>query len=495
MGREVIQGSLTTRVRISPLILLVARSGVGKSSFLTCRLIPNLGETSAIRYRNEWGGAAPDMLIDQELEAIQRASNGLPEKPLLVLDQFEDVFKLPNPREALWDKLAELVNVPDSPASILISMREEWLGAWEESADYLPGGLNTLVRLAPLTAEELTRAILRPPQIEGTVSVEAELVTELLQDLRRPTAFGLGESYVEPGLLQLVCHRLWNEASATRERRMTLELYNKLGRADRISRDFVWNELGHAGASGSHFTTFDRVLWVGMTRHLVVAQGIKAITDPTAMAKKMRMEDLGFAGPAITHARLPKDNRAYLTQMPERRGEPPEALVTWISDVVEKGVQVGFLKQQHGLPSAEGGTAEVPKLKNLFEISHDALSEMFQQFSVEFESWVRERWAKLVGALFGGLVVLPVVIYLVAVYGFLEALGIFFAFLIGGALYIVLVWLMIVVAEFFFRVLGYPIIRRLAQGVVPLPSTDRKPPSALREKITRAARRLGFLPR
>src|SRR5262249_18428058 len=161
--------------------------------FLICRLIPRLGETSAIRYHNEWGSAAPDVLIDQELESLQEAANTFQEKPVLVLDQFEDIFKLPNPREPLWDKLAELINVPDSPVSILISMREEWLGAWGESVDYLPTAFSSVVRLAPLSDRELASAILTPPQIEGTVTVQPTLVSELLKDLTRPTAFGLGE--------------------------------------------------------------------------------------------------------------------------------------------------------------------------------------------------------------------------------------------------------------------------------------------------------------
>src|SRR5450631_1505478 len=92
MGREVVQGSVTTRVRISPLTLLVARSGVGKSSFLTCRLIPKLQENSAIRYVNEWGSAAPEVLINHAIETIENERNGHREKPLLILDQFEDVF-------------------------------------------------------------------------------------------------------------------------------------------------------------------------------------------------------------------------------------------------------------------------------------------------------------------------------------------------------------------------------------------------------------------
>lgn len=495
MGREVVQGSVTTRVRISPLTLLVARSGVGKSSFLTCRLIPKLMEGSAIRYLNEWGGAAPEALIGRALESIDQDGDAKPERPLVVLDQFEDVFKLPHPRESLWDKLADVVNIDDPPANILISMREEWLGAWGESADYLPATLGTVVRLAPLDAKELTRAIMRPPEIEGTVAVDPVLASELIRDLRRPTAFGLGDGYVEPGLLQLVCHRLWAEASQAPDRTMTVALYDRLGRADRITRAFVWTELGHAGSEESRFTSFDRVLWSGMTRHLVVAQGIKAITDSAALARKIRMEDMGFAGSAVAQARLPKPDREFLRQMPERRGDPPEALVAWISEVVEKGVQAGFLKQQRGLPGVRPDLQRQSNLKNLFEISHDSLSDLFQQFSVEFESWVRTRWAKLVGVLFGALVVAPFIVASLVANGLLATLGFLAVFAFSLILYLLLIALVVLMMQYFFALIAFPIIRRLARGVVPMSSGGPKQRSRFVEKVTNLARRLGFLPR
>jgi hypothetical protein len=495
MGREVIQGSLPTRVRISSLTLLVARSGVGKSSFLICRLIPQIQKDSEILYLNEWGAAPPEALITNALSSLQGSRNGLREKPVLVLDQFEDVFKLPSPRESLWDRLAELVNLDDSAANILITMREEWLGAWGESADYLPGNIGGVVRLAPLNAKELNRAIRRPPEVEGSVTVDSDLADVLIRDLRRPTAFGLGDGYVEPGLLQLVCHRLWLEASQSPDHRMSVALYERLGCADRISREFVWNELGPAGTQGARFTTYDRVLWAGMTRHLVVAQGIKAITDTEAMAGKLRMEDLGFAGAAVAKARLPKFDNEYLRQMPERRGEPPAALVGWISEVVAKAVQAGFIKQQHGLPGSATGQQHSTNLRNLFELSHDSLSDLFRQFSVEFESWVRGRWAKLVGVLFGGLFVLPFFVISVIHSGLVATLLEFAGFAIFLVLYLLFLIIMVLVMNYFFILIGYPIVRRLARGVVPFPPDRQKERSPWVTKLVMIARRLGFVPR
>ena len=147
MGREIVQASVSTRVRISPLTVLVARSGIGKSSFLTCRLIPTLQESSSVRYVSEWGGDTPQKLIAQALDSIGKDRSAHREKPVVVLDQFEDVFKLPNPRQPLWDQLAQLVNIDDSPVSILVSMREAV--AW---------GLGRICRLPAIGFERCDQA-------------------------------------------------------------------------------------------------------------------------------------------------------------------------------------------------------------------------------------------------------------------------------------------------------------------------------------------------
>lgn len=495
-GRKVILQSAATRVRVAPLTLLVARSGVGKSSFLTCRLMPKLLSNSSVRYRNEWGGATTESLIERELEQLQNdsVSTAAREKPVLLLDQFEDVFKLQRSRVPLWNKLAEVVNVPSPPVQIMISMREEWLGAWGESADYLPDALRSIVRLVPLTDRELTDAIRRPAETEGTTRVDPDLVAVILKDLRKPSAFGLGGQYVEPGMLQLVCRRLWQEAQDAPGRRMTVELYERLGGADRICRDFVWDELGNAGDPSSKFSATDRVLWIGMTRHLVVAQGIKAISDSRSMALKLRTEDLGFAGRAVAHACLPKDAREYLNTVPERRGEPPEKLVAWIESVVRKGVDIGFLKQQRGRASTLKQSG-VENIKPLFEISHDALSDMFQQFYVEFESWLRGRWAKLFGALTGGLVGLPLAAVSVWENGWLatvKLLGIVLAVLV---VYFAILLVMVLVMDWLFTLIGFPIVRRLARGSVPQPPAAAQAPSLSSRALQSVARRWGFLPK
>jgi hypothetical protein len=396
---------------------------------------------------------------------------------LLVLDQFEDVFKFSFDGSKLWDKLAEAANVSDPQIHILISMREEWLGAWGDALDYIPSAWQNVVRLPPLSTSELARAVTKPLDVEGTIAMEAPLVEELLRDLRKPNAFGLGGEFVEPGLLQLVCRKLWDAAHAAHAKIITNELYVKLGRADAIIRNFVWDELSDAGNEKARFGAFDRVTWCGLTRHLVVAQGIKSIVSVDSLCRKLRLVDLGFTGEAVSRAVLPASllperlrkksdapnqskvsARAYIKLPPERRGPPPEKMVEWINSVVTKGVEAGFLKRQTG--SASSG--------NLFELSHDSLGPIFQQFALEFEVWMRVRATWLVGSIVVFMIILPIALLQEVTW---------WEFLVGlliGIPVALIYFLIIYFIGFILRVvIIYPILRWLCRGRMGLRRQER----------------------
>jgi hypothetical protein len=104
-GRELAADLIATRLRLTPLTLLFARSGVGKSSFLTCRLIPLLTATSNVAYLNEWGREHSAIAVKQRVNDLLTTAQQTIERPVLILDQFEDVFKLPGSRDDLWELL------------------------------------------------------------------------------------------------------------------------------------------------------------------------------------------------------------------------------------------------------------------------------------------------------------------------------------------------------------------------------------------------------
>jgi hypothetical protein len=455
MGRELAAAYVETKSAINPLTLLFARSGIGKSSFLTSRLIPELREEHSIAYLNEWGGRKPEDILRGGLEQLGEAARA--RGGYLLLDQFEDVFKLESDRSGLWDCLAETVNTEDSGTRVIVTIREEWLGAWEEVEQYVPQAYSSMIRLAPLTEKELRRAIIRPVEIEGRVRLDESFVDVLLRDLRQPNAFGLGARFVEPGLLQLVCYRLWEEAERT-SRVLDGNLYYELGGADAIVRDFVWRHLRSDSSSTAVFATDQRVLWAGLARHLSVAQGVKATVTPEMLSQKLLLTDLGISGPAVA-AGKGLAVRNHLLKPVERRSERNEALTAWIAETLDKAHSVGFLKRQQGFKIGNDRA-------RLYELSHDGLDAVFKSFSLEFEKRMVWRIAILWIVIVVFLFVLPGFVFLAIRDGFLSALAAFAVGVVVMAVYGGLLWLMMKLLDFLAVIIYYPIVRRLARGSI-----------------------------
>ncbi len=463
-GRELVTSYIETRTSINQLTLLFARSGVGKSSFLTTRLIPQfrLGSV-AVTYINEWDGVPPDQRVGNAVTQLRSIDDPGPGGHYLVLDQFEDVFKQDVSRKDLWEIFAEIANVELEKFTLLVTMREEWLGAWEEVEQYVPSAFSSMVRLAPLSTSELRRAILRPVDLEGTVRVDPDFPSVLLKDLRQPNAFGLGGGLVEPGLLQLVCQRLWSEAAQSSSRTINQTLYQQLGGADAIIRGFVWKHLRSDTGEG-FFDSDQRVLWAGLICHLTVAHGVKATVSSRNIGHKLLMPDLGIAGPAVATGKG-RDIARFLSRPVEQRGPVPAGLISWLDGTLNKAHQVGFLKKQQAL-DVKTGNREV-----LYELSHDSLDDVLRGFSIEFEKWISRRvhlFLAVLGALF---IATPFLVFFFVVYG---AQGILILVILGISIgvYLVIGYLLSLLLRYLKEVLYYLIVRHLLRGRLEEPSTQ-----------------------
>jgi hypothetical protein len=278
-----------------------------------------------------------------------------------------------------------------------------------------------------------------------------------LLDLRQPNAFGLGEGFVEPGLLQLVCQRLWDEAAKSGHL-IDLPLYNRLGGANAIVQDFVWRHLRDDSPSKDVFTTDQRLLWAGLVRHLSVAHGVKATVTPEMLARKLQMTDLGIAGPAVA-AKKGLSVWRYLRTRVERRRAIPDSLTDWISKTLDVAHSFGFLKRQ------EGYKANNPRAR-LYELSHDGLDDILRFFSLEFEKWVARRVYTFQALLFVALVVAPYFAIIALNEGILQALFLAALLVILGVVYLGVLWILSKLYVYVAMVIYYPIVRRLVRGSI-----------------------------
>lgn len=279
-GREEEVAELARRVQRKLLTILFGKSGLGKTSILRAGLVPKLREHGfcPVYVRIDYSPDTPEP-AEQIKEAIRRAANasgqwtqagvaaageslweflhhrddvlrdasGATIIPLLIFDQFEELFTLAQSddfgraRAARFvEELADLVEnrAPkaleaqierDEAATerfdftrgdyrVLISLREDYLAPLESLKRTMPSISQNRLRLAPMTGEQALQAVLQPGRHLISEEVAAAIV--------RFVAGGaeLANAEVEPSLLSLICRELNDTRIAQGRSEISLDL-------------------------------------------------------------------------------------------------------------------------------------------------------------------------------------------------------------------------------------------------------------------------------
>lgn len=255
-GRHREGQQLYLRVLSVPVLLQFAKSGLGKTSLLQASLFPRLREKPflpvMVRF-NEKNESPVDAVARSIRQACRTEQLQVPEfrtegiwellstalvwrddlllTPVLVLDQFEEVFTVHDRafRDALASELGALATrvppertglseasdsePPPTPpdVKILISLREDYLGALEEFSPAIPNLFHERLRLGPLSEEGAREAVTSPAQLvaqSGGEAFWAPLFEFEESTLDEMITFLKGEAgVIEPFTLQLICRR------------------------------------------------------------------------------------------------------------------------------------------------------------------------------------------------------------------------------------------------------------------------------------------------
>lgn len=273
-GRKTDSQILCDRILAGRLTILYAQSGLGKSSLLRTRVVPRLEEAgSRAIYFDNW--SQPDPLLTLKGSLVEHASRfgvvdpgyGSPtvteliglisrvdgSNVVLVLDQFEEFLVRQADRlDALRDEFAALIRSPRVDASVVFSLREEYLAALEPFRQRIANLFESAYRLEELPEADMRDAILEPPKLYGG-ECEPALATQLIDDLKgRSEQPGSDKTTLFVGLpmLQLVCQELWKQVKDG-NKKLTLACYQNLGGARRIIDSYVSGMMPRRGRDKS----------------------------------------------------------------------------------------------------------------------------------------------------------------------------------------------------------------------------------------------------
>lgn len=200
---------IADRLRTSPLVVLSGPSGCGKSS------LAKAGLAHAFKARGRPAvvfvpGRDPSSAMT---EAIASSSP----KPIVVVDQLEEMFALDVPLEEVKAFCTRVAAYANGQAPVILVVRSDYLGALAISPELSRLAEQGLHLVTPLAGEPLRRAIEQPATRAG-LRLEHGLVELLERDTEG-----------EPGALPLLSHAL----SETWRRRdgnvMTVEGYRSTG--------------------------------------------------------------------------------------------------------------------------------------------------------------------------------------------------------------------------------------------------------------------------
>lgn len=308
-GRDGEVDELCDRVQRKLLTVLFGQSGLGKTSILRAGLGPKLRveDYCPIYVRIDHSSAAPSPSeqIKQAVGRVTAAAGswshpgsaqpgeslweffhhrgdvlrnaaGRALTPLLIFDQFEEIFTLAQTDAAgraranafiadlgdLVENRAALAIENDDTAAfrfdfartdyrVLIALREDYLANLEGLKDRMPSITQNRVRLARMTGAQAIEAVVRP----GSGLVSAEVAAQIVRFISG--AHDLATAEVEPSLLSLVCREL-NE---TRRARGHAEISADLlaGSRDAILGEFYERSLTDQPPGVRHFIE-DRLL-------------------------------------------------------------------------------------------------------------------------------------------------------------------------------------------------------------------------------------------
>ena len=335
-GREDEIAELARRVQRKLLTVLFGQSGLGKTSILRAGLVPKLRpagycpvyvrldygrdspppaaqikqavfrETLASGTWTQTGAAVDDESLWEFLhhrDDVLKDADGRTLTPLLIFDQFEEIFTLAQgndfgraraaefaqeladlaenrPPRALEERLerddgvVERFDFARSDYRILIALREDYLAHLESLKGAMPSITQNRMRLARMTGEQALDAVVKP----GGALVSQEVAESIVRFVAGGAE--LRNAEVEPSLLSLICRELNAARIAQRKPEISADLL--AGSHATILAEFYARALADQPPGVHRFIEDQLLTDSGFRENIAQERVVKAFADAGA---------------------------------------------------------------------------------------------------------------------------------------------------------------------------------------------------------------------
>jgi WD40 repeat protein len=272
-GRDEEIRELLAMITASPITVIYAQSGAGKTSILSAKILPllarrpcevlpstlspvrvaspatarskvkNIYTFHALRSLSPNEKPSSSQTLTQYLADLPKpeARVGIRMPRVLAFDQFEELFSRYPERWAnraeFFEDIATAID-EDPRLRVVFAMREEFIASFDSYGSNLPAHSVSRFHLERLRRAAARDAIVKPVE-NTTVFFTDRAVNKLLDKLLvLPSAADRGryEEFVEPMHLQLVCYNLWRRRGGSNE--IDSAAIKVLGDVDRALRDY-----------------------------------------------------------------------------------------------------------------------------------------------------------------------------------------------------------------------------------------------------------------
>jgi WD40 repeat protein/energy-coupling factor transporter ATP-binding protein EcfA2 len=271
-GRKRFTGELLDKVKIAEqnFLAVLGASGSGKSSLLQAGLMYELQQGKRLSGSEKWKIRVvrpkdkplekplqnlAEAFIDEQIsdiersvqlkhaeDAIKEGATGLARlirasklpRTVLIVDQFEEIFtvcKSETDRQNFITYLLSALELTENKFCVVLGMRDDFLGKCAAYRELIDKIQSNLVMVTPMTAAELTEAIIKPAQEVGR-KIDENLVNAILKDLgvdEKSESSTDKKNTAEPGMLPLLEYTLEQLWQLQELNWLKLKAYNKLG--------------------------------------------------------------------------------------------------------------------------------------------------------------------------------------------------------------------------------------------------------------------------